>query len=210
MSYKNLEGNTFGRWTVLYEVEPKIDKRNKRIRYWMCRCECGNEKPVQGHSLINGKSKSCGCLHSEIMQDVGHNNKSHGLSDTRLYRIYNHIINRCYNKNDNRYDNYGGRNIRVCEDWLSSFEKFADWAVSNGYDDELSIDRIDVNLNYCPENCRWTDKYTQANNKTNTKVYTFNGETHSIAEWSRIVNIPYKKLWKRFSLGWDIEKALTT
>jgi hypothetical protein len=119
------------------------------------------------------------------------------------------MLDRCYDKNNIRYENYGGKGIIVVKEW-HTFEAFMKWALANGYTDKLSIDRIDLDGNYAPDNCRWADAITQANNKSNNTNYTYNGETHTIAEWARIVNMPYKKLWKRFHIGWSVEKALTT
>ena len=143
------------------------------------------------------------------MHEVGKINKTHGMSDTRLYRIYKHILNRCNNKNDNRYDRYGARGITICEEW-KDFNHFAEWALANGYNDKLSIDRINVNMGYSPDNCRWADAHQQSNNKSNNKLYTYNSATHTIAEWATLYNIPYKRLWKRLKCGWDMERALLT
>lgn len=208
MYYKDLSGEKFGRWTVIGEAEPKIWE-GRRIRRWNCQCECGTQRAVLEGTLVKGKSKSCGCFHSEIMKEVGRRQITHGMSDTRLYAIYKHMICRCYNENDIRYDRYGGRGIAVSDEW-SNFENFMVWAYDNGYNDDLSIDRIDTNGNYSPDNCRWATKIEQANNKSNNRTYTFNGETHTIAEWARITDMPYKKLWKRFYAGWSVERALTT
>lgn len=208
MDTTNLIGERFGRWTVIGFAENT--SKTSRGRRWFCRCDCGTERVVKAQSLLSGKSKSCGCLHSDVMKSVGKQyNTKHGMTNTRLYRIHRHIINRCTNPNDIRYNNYGGRGITMCNEWFD-FETFAKWALDNGYNDNVSIDRIDVNGNYCPENCRWASNLEQANNRTSNKMYTFNGETHNIKQWSEIYNIPYKKLWKRLYRGWDISRALTT
>ncbi len=209
MYYKDLSGEKFNRWTVISEAEPKIRKGNRRIRRWNCVCECGTKRVVFEKSLVDGSSRSCGCYHREIMKDVGKCNRTHGMTDSRLYRIYRNMLDRCYDKNNIRYENYGGKGIIVVKEW-HTFEAFMKWALANGYTDKLSIDRIDLDGNYAPDNCRWADAITQANNKSNNTNYTYNGETHTIAEWARIVNMPYKKLWKRFHIGWSVEKALTT
>lgn len=208
MERENLIGKRFGRWTVIGEAEPHVTPKGFKRTFWHCKCDCGTERDVSGCSLRNGDSKSCGCYHSDIMHDVGKVNKTHDMSNTRLYRIYKHMLCRCYNANDNRYDNYGGRGIKVCDEW-QTFEAFAKWANENGYSDDLSIDRIDVNQDYKPSNCRWADVKTQNNNKTSCRYYTINGETHNIAEWASIYDVPYKRVWKRLKYGWDIERALT-
>lgn len=208
MSNRDLKGKTFGLWTVLNEGEPHT-YGNKHRWMWDCICECGTLRAVSEQSLISGASRSCGCINKNRMKNSAQWNTTHGMSDTRLYRIYKHIKNRCYREEDIRYDQYGGRGIKMCDEWLNSFESFYAWSMNNGYDESLSIDRIDLNGDYCPENCRWADDYTQANNKTNNRVYTYNDETHTLAEWARIYNINYKCLWRRLDRGWSIEKSLT-
>ena len=115
---------------------------------------------------------------------------------------------RCYNKNSISYKLYGGRGIQICNEWLKSFETFYKWSVNHGYSDNLSIDRIDENGDYCPENCRWADKYTQANNKRNNIVITFNGETHTLPEWARKLDLPYSVLANRRRKGKSIAEIL--
>lgn len=117
---------------------------------------------------------------------------------------------RCTNTTIKAYKDYGGRGIKVCDEWLNSFEAFYDWAMKNGYADHLSIDRIDVNGNYCPENCRWATRKTQQMNKTNNLLIDFNGEKHTLAEWSEITGINRATIKSRLNAGWTIEKALTT
>lgn len=206
---RNLEGIRFGRWTVISKAEPKFDYRGRRLSAWNCKCDCGSERVVTEHSLITNSSKSCGCLRVDVAQKMGVANVTHGMSDTRLYRIYKHMHRRCEDPKDIRYDHYGGRGIRVCGEW-STFEVFSDWALSNGYNDSLSIDRIDLNGNYSPDNCRWATVQEQALNKTNARMIEYNGRAQSIAEWAAEIGMPYKKLWKRIKSGWSPEKALTT
>lgn len=208
MSFIDLTGQKFGRWTVVAEAEkdPSIISRSKR---WLCQCECGTRRVVSANSLMSGRSLSCGCYHSEIMRDVGATNATHGLSSSRLYAIFKHMNNRCSNPNDIRYEEYGGRGIRVCDEW-ASFGAFAEWALTHGYRDTLSIDRIDVNGDYCPDNCRWSTPKEQAINRRSSVLYEYNGQTHCISEWAEIFGMNYTKLWKRLHNGWDIAKALTT
>jgi len=127
----------------------------------------------------------------------------------RLYRIWYQMRQRCNNPNDAAYERYGGRGISICQEWQNDYVLFETWATQNGYADNLSIDRIDTDGNYCPENCRWANAIEQNNNKANVKKYEYNGETHSIAEWSRIVNICKEVIQYRLSLGWSFEKAIT-
>ena len=121
------------------------------------------------------------------------------------------IKRRCYDPTDRNFKDYGGRGITVCVEWKNDFKSFYDWAMANGYLDNLTIDRIDVNGNYCPDNCRWATIYEQANNKRNNHLLTYNGCTTTMAEWSRKAKIPYRTLINRINvLGWPVDKALTT
>lgn len=209
--HEDLTGQKFGRWTVIEPVEPhRICGRN--IRYWKCECSCDKHtvREVGERGLLSGESQSCGCLRLEKMHSAAKQaNTKHGMTNTRLYRIYKHMMNRCYNTNDTSYQRYGAKGITVCDEW-QTFEPFMSWALSNGYNDKLTIDRIDFTLGYSPNNCRWVGYEEQNNNRSVVKIIEYNGESHSISEWARILNMPYKKLWKRIHVGWDVEKALTT
>lgn len=131
------------------------------------------------------------------------------MSNSRLYRIWQNMKNRCYNSNVDRYDRYGGRGITVYEKWRDSFEAFYKWAIDNGYSDKLSIDRKDVNGNYTPDNCRWISMDKQADNKSNSRIFEYNGEAHTVSEWSKILGISRDIIWNRIKRGWDIERVFT-
>ena len=171
----NLTGRKFGRWTVLERAEPKYNKKKCAEGRWRCRCDCGVERIVLQASLVSGRSQSCGCLNKEITSSIF---KKHGRSHNgcSLYSVWNSIKNRCYCQSSSDYENYGGRGITVCDEWLHDFKKFYDWAIKNGYKDEkgnnginiLTIDRIDVNGNYEPSNCRWVTNKIQAKNRRTT------------------------------------------
>jgi len=207
---KDLTGRKFGKWTVLERASPVKRKDGRVMRYWLCKCSCdkGTTRIVLERSLLDGTSTSCGCNRADTSKERKINS-THGMSTSRLYAIYKHMHHRCYNQNDINYKNYGGRGITVCDEW-HTFESFCEWANLNGYSDDLSIDRIDVDKWYAPDNCRWSDSKTQANNKTNNRRYTYHGETHTIAEWARIYEIDYKLLWRRLYNGWTIQRALLT
>lgn len=134
----------------------------------------------------------------------------HGLSKTRLYRIYSKMKQRCYAPDNHEYRYYGGRGITICDEWLQSFVAFYDWAMDHGYHDSLTIDRIDSNKGYSPDNCRWLSMKGQNNNRRCNLVITLNGKTQTLSEWSRELNLPYGTIHRRITvLGWSIEEALT-
>lgn len=130
------------------------------------------------------------------------------LSRTRLYRIFDHMKQRCYNKNNERYKDYGKRGINVCNEWLHDFMVFREWALNNGYNDTLTIDRIDVNGNYEPSNCRWVDNLTQQNNKRDNVFLTYNGKTQTMAQWSRELGINRHTINKRHQRGYTDKECL--
>lgn len=199
----DLTGMRFGRLTVV----SRSDNRGKQP-CWKCVCDCGTEKIVQGNSLRSGAIQSCGCLHREVTGSI---NRTHGYTGTRLYMTWQNMRARCYRKSAKRYDDYGGRGITVCDEWRVSFEAFRDWALQSGYSDELTIDRIDVNGNYEPGNCRWISNNEQQFNRRNNRNITFNGKTQTISQWAKEYGLECKTLQGRLDKsGWSIEKALTT
>lgn len=133
----------------------------------------------------------------------------HGKRNTRLYRIWLQMKNRCYNENTERYSDYGGRGISVCDEWKNNFQTFYDWSMSNGYDEHLTIDRIDNDGNYSPENCRWSTVQEQVRNTRSNVLLTLNGETHCVAEWSEITGIKETTIRSRIRYGWNTERILT-
>lgn len=196
---EDIKGDKFGRLTALKLSE----KRSGRKTFWECICDCGNMKTVRTDSLKSGAIQSCGCLKKEqdkINLPNGRGIIKHGLSKERIYNIWSNMINRCNNHLDSSYKNYGGRGIAVCEEW-KDIDFFVEWANNNGYQDTLTIDRIDVNGNYEPTNCRWVTFKEQANNKRNNVVVKFKGKTQTLKEWSEETGIPYGTLSTRISLG---------
>jgi len=178
----DLRNQKFGKW-VVDDCDPI---RKNRGYFWKCTCECGSKGEILQYNLTSGQSTSCGCYRREVM---GALNFTHGMSRTRIYRIWGDMKSRCTNPNFTEYENYGGRGISICEEWANSFETFKEWALDNGYSENLTIDRIDNNGNYCPENCRWITLLEQANNTRANKHISLNGETHTISEWSRIFDV---------------------
>lgn len=195
----DLTGQKFGRLTVLERAENK-----GRTTMWFCKCECGNQTNVCGNDLKRGRTISCGCYRSEKTTKHGHFNE-------RIYDIWRGIKRRCHNKNCRGYSIYGGRGIMICEEWSDNFQAFYDWSIQNGYSDDLTIDRIDVNGNYEPKNCRWITKKEQSYNRRNSHFITYNGKTQTLAQWADEYNMSYNKLSSRINdLHWTIEKALNT
>ena len=198
----DLTGRKFGKLIVL-----KIAGKNEYNNIlWLCKCECGNTKIVRGNALKAGKTLSCGCYSREV-------HTKHGMWKSRVYGIWHGIITRCYCEKDRNYKHYGGRGIAVCDDWLgkNGAKRFIEWALTNGYDDTLTIDRKDNNGNYEPSNCRWIVNKEQQNNKRNNHYITFNGRTQSLSQWAEELNINRNTLYLRINTyHWDIERALTT
>lgn len=197
----DLTGKKFGRLTVLRRVENHGERA-----FWRCKCDCGNEKDIAGSALRYGRSTSCGCLPKEI---IIKRNTKHGYAHTRIHEIWKSMFQRCYNKNDNAYKNYGGRGIVICDEWRD-FDVFKNWAFANGYGDDLSIDRIDVNGNYEPDNCRWADRYVQSNNTRRNVMVKIGEVTHSLKVWCDILRLEYSTVKSRHKKGMDVYKALFT
>lgn len=201
-TFRDLTNLRFGKVTVV--GFSNMDKNNKAR--FLCRCDCGKEFVVIGASLLSGNTRSCGCLKKE--QWLKQRTK-HGLSKTTLYPIWGEIIQRTKNKKNRDYKNYGGRGIKVCKEWEENFKSFYEWSIKNGYKKGLSIDRINVNGDYCPENCRWATPKEQGRNTRKNQKISFGGETHCISEWAEILNIKDNILRFRIKRGWTISRALT-
>ena len=192
-------GNKYGLLTVLrYTGNDKHGKRR-----WLCKCDCGKECVVLGSDIKRGHTTSCGCYDKK-------RRIKHGMSDTRMYKIWCDIKSRCNHEYDTNYNNYGGRGIRVCDEWDNDFMAFYDWSIVHGYNDKLTIDRIDVNGNYDPSNCRWISFYDQQYNKRNTKYYEYNGDMITIYDIMKITGLKYNTIKTRLNRGWSIEDIVNT
>lgn len=190
---KNLIGQKFGRLTVI-----GIADTNTRKTFWICQCDCGNMKNVRSDSLQSGAIKSCGCLKKEQDSKNLSANHSHKMSGTRIYGIWQGMKGRCYNVHDPRYHRYGARGIIVCEEWNNSFEKFFEWALQNGYSDELTIDRINNDGIYEPQNCRWSNCKEQSNNRSTNIEITIGNSKKTLTEWCEIFQLDYKAVVARY------------
>lgn len=186
-------GEKFNMLTVLEE----LPERKHGSRVYRCKCDCGNIKDVRKDMLKNGHVKSCGCLHTK-----------HGKRETKIYHIFSEIKQRCYNKNNKSYNNYGGRGIIVCQEWLNDFMNFYNWAMNNNYQEGLTIDRIDNDGNYEPNNCRWADRKTQNNNRRNNTSISYNGKTQTLAQWSEELNVDQHTISLRKRKGWSNKECL--
>lgn len=178
----NLIEREFGRLKVVKFVGSAKDRRY----LWECECSCEQHTHivVKAGNLKSGNTQSCGCLHKEIIQKG-----KHGQTNTKLYHVWSGMKDRCYNPNQKSYKNYGGRGIKICDDWLI-FENFYVWATSNGYEEGLSIERQDVNGNYEPSNCCWATAKEQANNTRNNHFIEYNGENKTIQQWEDETGLP--------------------
>lgn len=198
-NHYDISNKKFG---MLTAIERDCSK-NYKIAMWKCFCDCGKIKIISKNSLINGKTKSCGC------NQYSHCTK-HGATKTKLYKKWRSMINRCYNKKMSSYKNYGERGIEVCNEWKTNFISFKNWCDSNNYKDGMTIDRIDFNGNYEPSNCRLCDWIMQANNKRNNKRITHNGETKTLSEWAKYAGIDYSSFQKRiYSKTMDFKTAIS-
>lgn len=197
----DLTGRTFG---YLYVIGVADDGKKKTS--YICECECGRVKKVRSDALISGRTKSCGCkkkiTDAKNVQNVPSliKQKERGFrcGNLRIYHIWHNMKSRCYRKNDARFMQYGGRGITVCDEWRDDFINFYNWAMVNGYSDELTIDRIDVNGNYEPSNCRWATIKQQANNRTTNINITIGNATKSLKEWCEIFQVDYGKTSARY------------
>lgn len=186
----DLTGKEYGIWLVIRE--DGIDSKGNKM--YLCKCKCGVEKKVAKRSLLVGGSRSCGCIRSGV------NRIKSGLSRLPIYKVWQEMVRRCDNPNDANYQRYGGRGIKVYEEWKKP-DIFISWANSNGYKKGLSIDRIDNNGNYTEDNCKWSTKKEQARNTKSNVNITYEGETKTLAEWAEKNELHYWTLKRRYHRG---------
>ena len=201
----NLVGMRYGLLEVVALAADKVYKSGKKTQY-LCKCDCGKTKTILAASLVNGRTTSCGCIRKE---QLAKRSRKHGCAGERLYVIWIDMKARCNNAAANNYHCYGGRGISVCKEWVNDFSAFQLWAVSNGYNDNLTLDRINVNGNYEPGNCRWATTKEQGFNKRTNRYLTLNGETYTVTEWSKKTGLPLTTIVNRLRNGWPVERALS-
>lgn len=196
--FHDLTGQRFGKLSVIERAADKTTGSKPKVMWW-CHCDCGKEVIVCASSLSQGTTVSCGCK-----------KKKHGYAHKeRLYETWKNMRRRCYDPNNKRYAQYGGRGITICLEW-NDYAVFRQWAMSNGYHDDLTIDRIDVNGNYCPENCRWATLDEQMNNMTKNRMISYHGETMSMSKWAKRFGISYGTMNHRIQRGWTMERIEAT
>lgn len=203
--YKDISGQRFGRLTVIRYLD--ITERKKKNKNWLCRCDCGEYTTANASILKCGTKKSCGCLAIENSRRP----RKHGMSKTRIWNIYQGMVKRCNNKEEPAYKDYGGRGITICDEWTGNegMEKFFDWAFKNGYKDDLEIDRIDVNGNYEPSNCRWATPSQQSRNKRNNIRIEYNGRIQTLPDWCDELGLEYNMIYLRYKRGWSTDRMFT-
>lgn len=199
-------GMRYGRLTVL-SFTGKLTKSGHNA-IWLCQCDCGNLIERNSGALTYKGIQSCGCF---VRERMGQLNKTHGGRHDKLYLVWMDMRRCCRDKKDKNYCNYGGRGIGVCEEW-ENYANFRDWAYSTGYNANAkyhtcTLDRINVNGNYTPENCRWVDSRVQCNNRRSNHLVEYNGRTQTVAQWARELDIPYGRTEKRLVAGWAVEDA---
>lgn len=205
-------GKKFGRLTVLDAIRERSESGNSRWM-WRCKCECGKESIITPNSIVYGNTRSCGCLARERFVEFN-KSRSHKYNTTeykKLWWKYYAIRNRCYNENSSRYKDYGGRGIKVYSEWNDNFDNFVEWALSNGYEEGLTIERVDVNGDYCPENCKFITLEEQANNKRNTVWVEYRGERLSLATLCKNYGLNYHSVhFRLYHRGMSVEEAVET
>lgn len=196
------------KYGLLTPIEYSHSKNKKSNQFWLFKCDCGNEKISRLYDVKNGKINSCGCLHKRQLAERNKSNSKHGYFGTPTYDCWANIIDRCCNPNSSNYNAYGDKGITMCQKWRQSFEEFL--KDMGERPEGFSIDRIDVYGNYEPNNCRWANAKTQANNRTNNRKINFNNQNLNLSEWSDITGIKPTTISKRIDkYGWSIDEALT-
>lgn len=205
-SFRDIRGQRFGRWAVLDDEPLHKAYASGYVIYWRCRCDCGTERLVQGRNLWNGRTASCGCYKAEVSKEL---NTEHGMCGTPEYETWVRMIQRCHNSHNPGYKWYGARGIAVTDAWRASFNQFLrDMGPRPA--PQYSIERVDNEKGYQPDNCIWADPRTQANNQRKNRLITWNGKTQTLAEWSRQTGLSISAIHKRLTyFGWSVDEALT-
>lgn len=210
MRSASLEGQVFGRLTVI-----KRAGSLRGVSCWLCKCSCGRERIVTRAHLKQGGTKSCGCYKREKLIEngqrsgIGERSRKHGDFGTKLYSIWAGVKRRCQNPNTKHYSDYGGRGIRLCDDW-QDYINFKKWALASGYADGMSIERIDVNSGYCPENCKWIPRRDQALNRRSSIRLEYGNRSFTVKEAAEALGMKERTVMGRVERGWTAEQIFET
>ena len=213
--YEEMIGKQYGNWTVIsyshfkertYFCNTRKKMRNSKEHFLKVKCKCGVVRTVRPQPLKSGKSKGCGCEGNHTKTQF---KSTHGKTNTRLYRIFLNMKERCYDEKSKDFKRYGSRGIKICDEWLNDFEAFYDWSMSNGYKNNLSIDRINNDGDYHPKNCRWADGRVQSNNRRSSVFLEYKEKRLTVTEWARLLNVKADTLHRRKRNGWTDEEIIT-
>ncbi len=214
--YKDLIGMKFGKLAVMERTENYISRSGRKYTQYLCKCDCGRTFVAYSQMLLDGRTWQCGCETGHYMPrgEDRHGDASPTAPGHRLYALWCGIKRRCYYPKIPGYSDYGGRGIRMCDEWLNDYKAFRTWAIENGYDinvprGECTIDRIDIDGDYSPENCRFVDIATQNDNKSNVIHVEYHGETHNLKQWAEIFGINYTTLQNRYHCGYTGDKLFS-
>jgi hypothetical protein len=202
----DLTGQRFGRLLII----ERIENGKGRATMYLAQCDCGKFVKVRAGNIRKGVTTSCGCYHREIASQAHKHGQARKKNSTRLYNIWCGMKTRCNSQNAMDYKYYGAKGIGVCKEWEQDFQTFSDWAIKNGYNDTLTIDRINSEGNYEPLNCRWVTMKEQRRNTRQNHYITFSGKTQLLTDWSKETGIKTTTILNRLGRGWSIEKTLTT
>lgn len=194
----DLTGQKINSLTILRRSDERGGGKKPEV-LWECQCDCGKIVVVKSYSIISGHSKSCGC--KKIKHGYSHKE--------RLYETWKNMRRRCFDPKNKRWANYGGKGVTICKEW-NDYSVFRSWAMENGYADNLTIDRKDADGNYCPDNCRWADAKTQANNVSRNRIIEHDGKKMTMSEFADYLGISYSALQHRMDRNWDMESIVST
>lgn len=210
---KDITGQRFGKLVAVKRLPTRLSPSGRKYSVWLCQCDCGKQVEARLNNLTEGTKRSCGCLikeaHAEQCRELGKQSTKHGDFGTKLYGVWAAMKRRCYNPHAKYFELYGGRGIKVCQDW-HEYEPFKEWALTNGYQQGLSIDRIDCDGNYEPGNCRWVTMAAQQRNCRNNRHYNYKGKSYTVKEIAEMVGLKPRTVQGRIERGWTIEEVVET
>lgn len=204
----DLVGNEYGRLTVISRGDDYIRQDGRHEKTWVCRCSCGSVVTVIGYNLNRGRTKSCGCLMKDCGRNRGISNRKHGLHNSPLYKTWWSMVDRATNPSNSRHNRYYDRGIGVCDEWRDDPVAFCEWSVNNGWEHGLQLDRINNDLGYSPDNCRYVSATENVRNRSCTLYANYYGIERPLAEWCDLFGVNYKSVWEKINRGVSLEDAL--